>query len=98
MNSRPIVLIFLLLVLIITSQFEWKQQIGEAEASPEATRRRQQALVLREDAVKEKVSSWHFVKLHSLYVSIIGSATVISVCCRINKRVGIWYGGIAHKF
>ena len=52
-------LVFLLLVLIISSQFEWKQQIGEAEASPEGTRRRQQALVLREDAVKEKVSPWH---------------------------------------
>ncbi|KAF7069082.1 hypothetical protein CFC21_074758 [Triticum aestivum] len=55
MNSRPIVLVFLLLVLIISSQFEWKQQIGEAEASPEATRRRQQPLVVREDAVKEKI-------------------------------------------
>lgn len=71
MNSRPIVLIFLLLVLIITSQFEWKQQIGEAEANPTTNRRRQQALE-REDAVKEKVSPvflfnwpllvnfWHF--------------------------------------
>ncbi|KAI4986407.1 hypothetical protein ZWY2020_019037 [Hordeum vulgare] len=55
MNSRPIVLVFLLLVLIISSQFEWKQQIGEAEASPDATRRRQPALVVREDAVKEKI-------------------------------------------
>ncbi|KAF8757442.1 hypothetical protein HU200_010962 [Digitaria exilis] len=55
MNSRPIVLIFLLLVLIITSQFEWKQQVGEAETSPTTTRRRQHALE-REDAVKEKVS------------------------------------------
>ncbi|CAN6286257.1 unnamed protein product [Urochloa humidicola] len=54
MNSRPIVLIFLVLVLIITSQFEWKQQIGEAEANPTTTRRRQQAIE-REDAVKEKI-------------------------------------------
>jgi hypothetical protein len=61
MNSRPIVLIFLLLVLIITSQFEWKQQIGEAEANPTATRRRQQALE-REDAVKEKVSTCSFIQ------------------------------------
>lgn len=52
---RPVLIIFLLLVLIITSQFEWKQQIGEAEASPEATRRGQQTLVAREDAVKEKI-------------------------------------------
>uniref|UniRef100_A0A804Q4J1 Uncharacterized protein n=3 Tax=Zea mays TaxID=4577 RepID=A0A804Q4J1_MAIZE len=54
--SLPIVLIFLLLVLIVTSQFEWKQHIGEAEANPTATRRRQQALG-REDAVKEKSDS-----------------------------------------
>ncbi|GJM97180.1 hypothetical protein PR202_ga14087 [Eleusine coracana subsp. coracana] len=54
MNSRPIVLIFLLLVLIITSQFEWKQQIGDDEANPTATRRRQQAIE-RKDVVKEKI-------------------------------------------
>lgn len=48
-------LVFLLLVLVITSQFEWKQQIGEAaDADPAAARRRQQ-LHAREDAVKEKV-------------------------------------------
>ncbi|TVU44005.1 hypothetical protein EJB05_03429 [Eragrostis curvula] len=54
MNSRPIVLIFLLLVLIITSQVEWKQQIGDTDANPTATRRRQQSLE-REDTVKEKI-------------------------------------------
>lgn len=48
-------LVFLLLVLVITSQFEWKQQIGEAaDADPAAARRRQQ-LHAREDAVKEKI-------------------------------------------
>ncbi|CAD6220471.1 unnamed protein product [Miscanthus lutarioriparius] len=55
MNTRPVVLVLLLLVLVITSQFEWKQQIGEAaEADPAAARRRQQ-LLAREDAVKEKI-------------------------------------------
>lgn len=55
MTSRPIVLVFLLLVLIITSQFEWKQQISEAEANPTVSQRKQQILD-REEAVKEKVS------------------------------------------
>ncbi|CAL5066194.1 unnamed protein product [Urochloa decumbens] len=55
MNTRPVVLVLLLLVLIITSQFEWKQQIGDAaDADPAAARRRQQ-LLAREDAVKEKI-------------------------------------------
>ena len=56
MNSRPVVLVFLLLVLVVTSQFEWKQQIGDAaDADPAALRRRQQVLA-KEEAVKEKVS------------------------------------------
>ncbi|GJN25058.1 hypothetical protein PR202_gb12842 [Eleusine coracana subsp. coracana] len=55
MNTRPVVLVFLLLVLVITSQFEWKQQIGDAaDADPAAARQRQQ-LLGRDDAVKEKV-------------------------------------------
>ncbi|KAJ1288764.1 hypothetical protein BS78_02G113200 [Paspalum vaginatum] len=55
MNTRPVVLVFLLLVLVVTSQFEWKQQIGDAaDADPAAARRRQQ-LLAREDAVKEKI-------------------------------------------
>ncbi|TVU39818.1 hypothetical protein EJB05_13258, partial [Eragrostis curvula] len=54
MNAMPVVLVFLLLVLVITSQFEWKQQIGDAaDADPAAARRRQQ-LLGRDDAVKEK--------------------------------------------
>lgn len=54
MNTRPVVLVFLLLVLVITSQFEWKQQIGDAAADPDDARRRHQGLA-KEDAVKEKV-------------------------------------------
>nr|XP_025882916.1 uncharacterized protein LOC4342842 isoform X2 [Oryza sativa Japonica Group] len=53
MNTRPVVLVFLLLVLVITSQFEWKQQIGDAAADPADARRRHQGLA-KEDAVKEK--------------------------------------------
>jgi hypothetical protein len=53
MNTRPVVLVVLLLVLVITSQFEWKQQIGDAaDADPAAAR---QQLLGRDDAVKEKV-------------------------------------------
>ena len=55
MNTRPVVLVLLLLVLVITSQFEWKQQIGEAADADPASARRRQQLLAREDAVKEKV-------------------------------------------
>ncbi|KAH9328613.1 hypothetical protein KI387_000721, partial [Taxus chinensis] len=33
--SRPVVLVFILLILILTSQFEWKQQLAN-ESEPSA--------------------------------------------------------------
>uniref|UniRef100_J3LUK2 Uncharacterized protein n=1 Tax=Oryza brachyantha TaxID=4533 RepID=J3LUK2_ORYBR len=83
MNLRPVVLIFLLLVLIITSQFEWKQQIGEAEANPTATRRRQQAL-LREDAVKEKIILAQEKNIQQLNV-LIQSLQLQLLHCRLSN-------------
>ncbi|KAJ0973378.1 hypothetical protein J5N97_021337 [Dioscorea zingiberensis] len=53
--SRPMVLVFLLVILIITSQFEWKQQLAnELEAGP-AISQKQQRIADREEAVKEKI-------------------------------------------
>ncbi|XP_058109048.1 uncharacterized protein LOC131252294 [Magnolia sinica] len=55
MMSRPMLLVFLLLVLIITSQFEWKQQlVNEMEMSP-AISQKQQRILDREEIVKEKI-------------------------------------------
>ncbi|KAF8403345.1 hypothetical protein HHK36_011447 [Tetracentron sinense] len=56
MMSRPMVVFFLLLILVFTSQFEWKQQLAnELEASPSVSQK-QQHISKREEAVKEKVS------------------------------------------
>ncbi|KAF2289666.1 hypothetical protein P3X46_009466 [Hevea brasiliensis] len=53
--SRPWVLVFLLLLIVFTSQFEWKQQFGnEIEATP-AVSRKEQFNSKREEAVKEKI-------------------------------------------
>ncbi|WOL03508.1 hypothetical protein Cni_G12228 [Canna indica] len=55
MLSRPIALVFLLWLIVITSQFEQKQQIViEAEANPMESRRKQRMLV-NEEVVKEKI-------------------------------------------
>lgn len=55
MMSRPILLVFLLIVLIITSQLEWKQQlVSDVEPSPSISQKQQQ-ISNREEAVKEKV-------------------------------------------
>ncbi|RAL38924.1 unnamed protein product [Cuscuta campestris] len=55
MMSRSMLLVFLLMVLIITSQFEWKQQLvsdGEQSAS---ISQKQKQISQREEVVKEKV-------------------------------------------
>ncbi|KAJ4970046.1 hypothetical protein NE237_003145 [Protea cynaroides] len=55
MMSRPMVLVFLLLILIITSQFEWKQQmVSELDTSPSISQKQQQTSK-REEIVKEKI-------------------------------------------
>ncbi|KAL3530346.1 hypothetical protein ACH5RR_009668 [Cinchona calisaya] len=55
MMSRPMLLVFLFIVLIITSQFEWRDQIkGDVELSPTVSQK-QQRISKREEAVKEKI-------------------------------------------
>ncbi|KAF8098919.1 hypothetical protein N665_0256s0049 [Sinapis alba] len=46
--SRAIMIVFLLVILIVTSQFEWRQPLLELDAVP-------QQVANREDAVKEKI-------------------------------------------
>ncbi|KAH7864375.1 hypothetical protein Vadar_028897 [Vaccinium darrowii] len=48
-------LVFLLIILIITSQFEWKQPlVSDIDASPIVSQKQQQ-ISNREEAVKEKI-------------------------------------------
>lgn len=55
--SRPVLLVFLLVILIITSQFEWKQQlVPDLDATPSISQKPSQSSK-REEAVKEKVIS-----------------------------------------
>lgn len=55
MMSRPMLLVFLLIVLIITSQFEWKQQlVSDIDAIPTISHKQQQ-IFKREEVVKEKI-------------------------------------------
>ena len=53
--SRPMLLVFLLLVLIITSQFEWKQQlVPDVDSNPTISEKQRQ-ISKREETIKEKV-------------------------------------------
>ncbi|KAJ6864756.1 hypothetical protein NC651_035347 [Populus alba x Populus x berolinensis] len=55
--ARPWVLVSLLLLIVFTSQLEWKQQFGnEIEASPNISQKdQQQHSSNREEFVKEKI-------------------------------------------
>ncbi|CAL8162216.1 unnamed protein product [Prunus armeniaca] len=54
MMSRPVLLVFLLIVLIITSQFEWRQPlVVDLDATPSISQKHNQ-ISDREEAVKEK--------------------------------------------
>ncbi|ESW22041.1 hypothetical protein PHAVU_005G121700 [Phaseolus vulgaris] len=53
--SRPMLLVFLLIILIITSQFEWKQQlVAEVDSNPNVSQKQHQ-ISKAEETVKEKI-------------------------------------------
>ncbi|KAK7272246.1 hypothetical protein RJT34_28725 [Clitoria ternatea] len=54
--SRPMLLVFLLIILIITSQFEWKQQlVADVDSNPSVPQKQQHQISKAEDTVKEKI-------------------------------------------
>ncbi|XP_042468556.1 uncharacterized protein LOC122051469 [Zingiber officinale] len=55
MMSRPVVLVFLLVILIITSQFEWKQQLTNEIETGSIFSPRQPQVSNREEIIKEKI-------------------------------------------
>ncbi|KAA3455465.1 A-type inclusion [Gossypium australe] len=52
--SRPMLLVFLFIILIITSQFEWRQPLVDVDTTPSVSQKPQQ-ISRREEAVKEKI-------------------------------------------
>ncbi|XP_051120337.1 uncharacterized protein LOC127244070 [Andrographis paniculata] len=53
--SRPMLLVFLLMVLVITSQFEWRQQLVNDMDTGSGEPQKQQPISKREEIVKEKI-------------------------------------------
>lgn len=53
--TRPWLLVFLLLLIVFTSQFEWKQQFGNEVEQGSNASQKEQRVSKREEAVKEKV-------------------------------------------
>ncbi|CAK9314284.1 unnamed protein product [Citrullus colocynthis] len=53
--SRSMLLVFLFVILIITSQFEWRQQLVPEVDTTVNSQKQQQQISTREEAVKEKI-------------------------------------------
>ncbi|KAG8387455.1 hypothetical protein BUALT_Bualt02G0023100 [Buddleja alternifolia] len=53
--SRPMLLVFLLIILIITSQFEWRQPLVNDIDTASREAQKQQQISQREENVKEKI-------------------------------------------
>ncbi|KAG7627325.1 NAC domain [Arabidopsis thaliana x Arabidopsis arenosa] len=51
--SKPVLLVCLLVILIVTSQFEWRQPLVELDTATSSSQKQQQ-ISDREEAVKEK--------------------------------------------
>ncbi|KAL9831156.1 hypothetical protein AtNW77_Chr3g0197711 [Arabidopsis thaliana] len=63
--SKPVLLVCLLVILIVTSQFEWRQPLVELDTATSSSQKQQQ-ISDREEAVKEKVSVSYDCLLHLL--------------------------------
>ncbi|XP_024986076.1 uncharacterized protein LOC112521446 [Cynara cardunculus var. scolymus] len=72
--SRPLLLVTLLLLMVLTSQLDWKQKIvNEVEARSLALSRKQQYVLEMEESVKEKIilsQEKHIQKLKTLVQSL----------------------------
>ncbi|CAN8252559.1 unnamed protein product [Cochlearia groenlandica] len=68
--SRGVVLVFLLVIFIVTSQFEWKQPILELDAASSFSHKQS---AKKEEAVKEKIilsQERHIQRLNDLVRSL----------------------------
>jgi hypothetical protein len=69
MMSRPMLLVFLLLILIITSQFEWRQPLVNDIDTKPAVNPKQLQISKWEEGVKEKVRSVVFLYVFFIHLS-----------------------------
>nr|KAJ0198928.1 hypothetical protein LSAT_V11C600312360 [Lactuca sativa] len=71
--SRSLLLVTLLLLMVLTSQFDWNQKVvNEVETRSSALLRRQQLVLQREEYVKEKVRTSFLFFSCQISKSILG--------------------------
>ncbi|KAF8009488.1 hypothetical protein BT93_J0475 [Corymbia citriodora subsp. variegata] len=77
---RPLLLAFLLLVLIITSQFEWKQPLMTDIENTLSIAQKQTRVSVRQEAVKEKIIISQEQRIQKLYELVRSLKEQLSQC------------------
>ncbi|XP_042012232.1 uncharacterized protein LOC121760656 [Salvia splendens] len=84
--SRPMLLVCLLLILIITSQFEWRQQlVSDMDTNP-AESQKQQQISKREEGVKEKIILSQEKSIQKLNEVVKSLREQLQQCRSINEK------------
>ncbi|CAN8277776.1 unnamed protein product [Cochlearia groenlandica] len=56
MTNKPVMIVFVLVILIVTSQFEWRQPpLDSSSSSSSSLSEKQQLISDKEESVKEKI-------------------------------------------
>ncbi|KAJ4724918.1 Peptidyl-prolyl cis-trans isomerase G [Melia azedarach] len=85
MMSRPLLLVFLLLILIITSQFEWRQQLVVDLDTAPTVNQKQHQISKREEVVKEKIILSQEKNIQKLNELVRSLQEQLLQCREINK-------------
>ncbi|MBA0587619.1 hypothetical protein Gorai_000745 [Gossypium raimondii] len=83
--SRPMLLVFLFIILIITSQFEWRQPlVVDVDTTPSVSQKPQQ-ISRREEAVKEKCRK--LVRLNAKQNVLYPCLAIASIILSQEKKI-----------
>ncbi|GAA0164793.1 hypothetical protein Leryth_012106 [Lithospermum erythrorhizon] len=95
--SRAMLLVSLLIIMIITSQFEWKQQlISDAESTPAVSQKQLQSSK-REEAVKEKIILSQEKSIQRLNELVRGLREQLRQCRSNNETMSITLSSLAES-
>ncbi|CAM8889894.1 hypothetical protein QQ045_027283 [Rhodiola kirilowii] len=78
--SRPMLLVFLLIVLIITSQFEWKQPLVIDQDTTPSASEKQLRISERQESIKEKIILSQERHIHDLKNTVRNLQERLKLC------------------
>ncbi|KAL0460018.1 UNVERIFIED_CONTAM: hypothetical protein Slati_0629000 [Sesamum latifolium] len=95
--SRQMLLVFLLLILIITSQFEWRQQLVSDVDATRKESQKQQQISQREEGVKEKVILSQEKNIQRLKELVRSLREQLQQCQSYNETLNVTFSSLQKK-